>query len=139
MPKKRKRRRHPPQSPIEQFFSNLRDTAVEFLMDAMDDLEDIRKQQEKAQTKEQATGPQKRTRTSPKPDGVPVWRHHYSTLGVSPDARQEVIQAAYRALSRIYHPDVPKTGDKIKMQRINSAYEVVGDVDKRKEYDRTLR
>ena len=30
---------------------------------------------------------------------------HYETLGVSQDAEDIVIQAAYRALMRRYHPD----------------------------------
>ena len=30
---------------------------------------------------------------------------HYETLGVSPNAEPEVIQGAYRALMRKYHPD----------------------------------
>jgi hypothetical protein len=124
----------------------LRDTVLDFVEDATYDLQEVLLRQQGAQGQVPPPPPKaegkagKRPRTGRDPVPVPrVWPHHYDVLGVSKDARQEVIQAAYRALSRIYHPDVPKTGNSIKMQRINSAYEVVGDVEKRKEYDRSLR
>lgn len=59
----------------------------------------------------------------------------YDLLQVSPTASLNVIQAAYRSLSRLYHPDVPLTGSKTKMQALNSAYEILSDSKKRKEYD----
>lgn len=146
MPKKRSRPRHPPQSTLEQFFTGLKDTVLDFVEDAAYDFQEsvLRQQQGAGQVKVPPlppspvpkSRPEKRPRTGRDPATVPVPTFTpYSTLGVAPDAPQEVIQAAYRALSRIYHPDVPKTGNSIKMQRINSAYEVVGDVKKRKEYD----
>ena len=33
-------------------------------------------------------------------------RDHYAVLGVSPDADNETIDAAFRRLSRRYHPDL---------------------------------
>lgn len=45
----------------------------------------------------------------------------YLTLFVIPAAPPEVVKAAYRALSKLYHPD--KGGDVTAMQRINDAYE----------------
>jgi len=45
----------------------------------------------------------------------------YLTLFVIPAAPPEVVKAAYRALSKLYHPD--KGGDVTVMQRINEAYE----------------
>lgn len=63
---------------------------------------------------------------------------HYQTLGVMPEAEQIVITAAYRALASRYHPDRWK-GDKDEatrmMSRINVAYGVLGDAEKRKAYD----
>lgn len=44
----------------------------------------------------------------------------YATLYVIPDAPPEVVKAAYRALSKLYHPD--RGGDGAAMQRINEAY-----------------
>ena len=63
---------------------------------------------------------------------------HYQTLGVMPEAEQIVITAAYRALASRYHPDRWK-GDKDEatrmMSKINVAYGVLGDPEKRKAYD----
>ena len=62
----------------------------------------------------------------------------YKTLGVDERADEAAIKKAYRKLAKEYHPDV--TGnDKKKTERfkeINEAYAVVGDAQKRKEYDR---
>lgn len=62
----------------------------------------------------------------------------YAVLGVLPAAEPAVIVAAYRALASLYHPDRWQ-GDKDaahkKMSEINAAYEVLGDVSKRREYD----
>lgn len=61
----------------------------------------------------------------------------YSVLGVSKSATQDEIKKAYRKLAMQYHPDKNK-GDKKaedKFKEIGSAYEVLGDAKKRKEYD----
>lgn len=58
---------------------------------------------------------------------------HYATLGVSKTATQEEIKQAYRKLASLNHPD--KGGDTAKFQTIQSAYEVLGTVEKRAEYD----
>jgi len=67
---------------------------------------------------------------------------HYRTLQVAREAEQEVIERAYRALSRKYHPDHLPAGDRneatAKMQTINAAYSVLRDPTKRQAYDRTL-
>lgn len=60
---------------------------------------------------------------------------HYNLLEVSPRARQSVIQAAYRALSKELHPD-REGGDASLFSRISEAYEVVSDPDKRSTYDK---
>jgi curved DNA-binding protein CbpA len=44
-----------------------------------------------------------------------------------------VIQAAYRVLAQIFHPDV--SGDEAEMKRLNGAWEVLGDPRRRKQYD----
>lgn len=81
--------------------------------------------------------PEKRTRTSQSTVPVPVKAPtYYSVLGIAPDCPQEVVQAAYRALSRIYHPDVPRTGNEAKMKKINHAYEVLKDPEQRAEYNK---
>ncbi|HXJ21957.1 MAG TPA: DnaJ C-terminal domain-containing protein [Polyangia bacterium] len=62
----------------------------------------------------------------------------YKTLGVAENADDATIKKAFRKLAKEYHPDV--TGnDKKKTERfkeINEAYSVLGDAQKRKEYDR---
>lgn len=60
--------------------------------------------------------------------------NHYETLGVNENDTHETIKKKYRKLSLKYHPDKP-TGDVEMFKKITGAYEVVGDEDKRKEYD----
>lgn len=61
----------------------------------------------------------------------------YEILGVSRDASQEEIKKAYRKLARKYHPDVNKEPDaEEKFKEINGAYEVLGNEEKRRQYDR---
>ncbi len=59
---------------------------------------------------------------------------HYRTLEVSPQASQAVIKAAYQALAKTHHPD--HGGKPEVFARLSEAYAVLGDEDKRREYDR---
>ena len=62
----------------------------------------------------------------------------YKTLGVAEDADDATIKKTYRKLAKEFHPDVTG-GDKKKTERfkeINEAYAVLGDKEKRGEYDR---
>ena len=63
----------------------------------------------------------------------------YAVLGVSPEAEDVVIKAAYRALSQRYHPDKVNPGDRDeatrRMAMINRAYEILGDPAHRTAYD----
>src|SRR3954451_18393007 len=62
---------------------------------------------------------------------------HYRTLGVEKKASQEDIKKAYRKLARKYHPDTNKeTGAEERFKEISEAYDVLGDPEKRKKYDR---
>jgi hypothetical protein len=61
---------------------------------------------------------------------------HYKILGVAPDSEDIVIQAAYRALMRRYHPDKnPSEAARKRTIEINAAYAVLGDPRKRASYD----
>src|SRR4051812_1889755 len=62
----------------------------------------------------------------------------YETLGVAKGAGQDEIKKAYRKLARKYHPD-NNPGDASAEERfkeVQTAYDVLSDADKRKQYDR---
>jgi tetratricopeptide (TPR) repeat protein len=64
----------------------------------------------------------------------------YEVLGVPPGATAEEIQKAYHQLALTFHPDVRKAPDaEERMKEINAAYGVLGDPEKRKQYDEELR
>lgn len=63
--------------------------------------------------------------------------NHYQTLEVSAKATQEEIKQAYRRLAKIFHPDSNQgVNNEEEIVRINAAYEILGDPQKRKTYDR---
>ncbi|HEY8906638.1 MAG TPA: J domain-containing protein [Rhodoferax sp.] len=61
----------------------------------------------------------------------------YETLEVSPRASHIVIRAAYRCLAQSDHPDKNSDSEDAgqRMSRINRAYAVLSDHEKRHEYD----
>lgn len=61
--------------------------------------------------------------------------NHYEVLGVRRDATAAEIKRAYRQLAHRYHPD-KGNGDEEKFKQINEAYQVLGDAEKRTQYDR---
>ena len=64
------------------------------------------------------------------------FKDYYKILGVEPTADEKAIKAAYRKLARKYHPDVSKERDaEEKFKEANEAYEVLGDAQKRAEFD----
>ena len=66
-------------------------------------------------------------------------RDVYEVLQVHPAAHQLVIQAAYRVLASMYHPDRDPSGAATrKMAELNSAYAKVRTLDLREAYDRAL-
>lgn len=61
---------------------------------------------------------------------------HYQTLGVARSASDEEIKRAYKKLARKYHPDLNKDPDaEERFKEVNSAFEVLGNPEKRKMYD----
>lgn len=67
----------------------------------------------------------------------------YEILEVSEKASKEVIDKAYHVLVKKYHPDLQegnkkKSAEK-KMQKLNEAYEIIGNEEKRKAYDEELK
>jgi hypothetical protein len=63
---------------------------------------------------------------------------YYGVLGVPFNADYDTVKRAYRQLARRYHPDLAGPGGAIEMKRINRAYAVLGDPEKREQYDMIL-
>jgi molecular chaperone DnaJ len=63
---------------------------------------------------------------------------YYKVLGVPSEATEKEVTRAYRKLAKQYHPDA-NPGSEDKFKQIASAYDVLGDADKRKEYDEVRR
>lgn len=72
---------------------------------------------------------------APQPDDL------YGILGLKSDASQEEVKRAFRRLSRQWHPDVnpgrPEAAESF--MKIHQAYQVLGDPDLRRHYDRQSR
>jgi molecular chaperone DnaJ len=61
-------------------------------------------------------------------------RNPYAVLGVSPAATAAEIKAAYRTLVKRHHPDAG--GDEVEILALNAAWELLGDAERRRQYDR---
>jgi DnaJ-class molecular chaperone len=65
-------------------------------------------------------------------------RDPYEVLGVPRGANAAAIKSAFRKLAKKYHPDANKNDPKAaaRFSELNSANEIIGDADKRKQFDR---
>jgi hypothetical protein len=63
----------------------------------------------------------------------------YELLGVEPTASGATIRAAYRRAAREHHPDRAGDRSSARMAEINGAWQVLGDPERRREYDLGLR
>jgi hypothetical protein len=70
---------------------------------------------------------------------------HYDTLGVTRDGTDAELRTAYRTRARQLHPDLrgnrtpeERIDDERAMQRLNDAWHVLSDPDRRRHYDRSL-
>ena len=61
-------------------------------------------------------------------------KDYYKVLGVVPTASEKEITRAYRKLAKENHPDT-NPGTEERFKEISAAYDVIGDAEKRKEYD----
>src|SRR5260370_13854508 len=61
--------------------------------------------------------------------------NYYAILGVPIDADADTIKRAYRQLARRFHPDLAGPDAAVQMKRINRAYDVLSDPEKRLNYD----
>jgi hypothetical protein len=71
---------------------------------------------------------------------------HYDILGVDRRATSAEVRKAYLRLAREHHPDfhtndlaATRAANEREMRRINEAWEVLGDADRRREYDERTR
>ena len=64
-------------------------------------------------------------------------KDYYKILGVEKGASQDEIKSAYRKLAKLYHPDLHPNDKEAasKFKEVNEAYEVLGDPNKRANYD----
>jgi molecular chaperone DnaJ len=63
---------------------------------------------------------------------------YYKTLGVSDKATDKELRRAYRKLAKEFHPD-SHPGSEERFKAVSAAYDVLGDPEKRKEYDEVRR
>lgn len=70
-------------------------------------------------------------------------KNYYEELEVSNKASKEVIEKAYKVLAKKYHPDTNTDENKAqaeeKFKKLNEAYEVLSDAQKRSQYDLELK
>lgn len=71
----------------------------------------------------------------PSSSGSPT---HYDVLGVARTARADEIRRAYRALARDHHPDRHGGRTTTEIVRINEAWRVLSDAQRRQRYDDTI-
>ncbi len=64
--------------------------------------------------------------------------NYYAILGVPVDASSDTIKRAYRQLARRFHPDIAGPEGAVQMKRINRAYDILRDPQKRLNYDTIL-
>src|SRR5690349_17552169 len=68
-------------------------------------------------------------------EAMDVPDNYYAILGVPIDADDDTLKRAYRQLARRYHPDLAGPEGAVQMKRINRAYDVLSDPEKRLNYD----
>ena len=68
-------------------------------------------------------------------------KDYYAVLGVEPDATAKQVTQAYRKLARELHPDAnpDNKAAEDRFKEVSAAYEVLGDDEKRQQYDQARR
>ena len=65
-------------------------------------------------------------------------KSYFAILGISPQATADDIRSAYRRLAKEFHPDHYEGGSH-RFQEVQEAYSVLGNRQKRREYERSIR
>jgi curved DNA-binding protein CbpA len=60
---------------------------------------------------------------------------YYEVLQISPNAEPDTVHRVYRLLAQRFHPDNQSTGDANKFRLLSDAYHVLGDPERRAQYD----
>ena len=70
-------------------------------------------------------------------------KNYYEILEIDKNASQEIIEKAYKTLVKKYHPDLQNNSEKNNyeeiIKKINEAYEILSNSEKRKNYDLNLK
>jgi curved DNA-binding protein len=59
----------------------------------------------------------------------------YEVLQLSQNADAETVERVYRLLAKRYHPDNRESGDEEKFKIVHTAFEILGDPERRAQYD----
>ncbi len=127
---------------IDDFLDGLKEAAMEFAEDFVHErLAPPKPPREPRTRRKNIKPPEVKTPKTPKPAkrerAEPTL---YQILGVDAKAEPEVIEAAWKAKARLYHPDRNKSANAAaKMQAVNAAHDVLGKPEARKVYDRDLK
>lgn len=65
-------------------------------------------------------------------------KNYYEILEVSPNASLEIIKIAYKSLVKKYHPDNNENVNIEKIRKVNEAYQILSNPEKRKKYDEDM-
>jgi molecular chaperone DnaJ len=66
-------------------------------------------------------------------------RNYYVVLGVASNETDQGVRAAFRDLAKRFHPDRVGPDGAARFREVTQAYEVLGDPERRHEYDESLR
>jgi len=141
---RRPKRRPRPRDPIADAINRITNRFVDIADDIIDaafvqlfpNQTPPPRQQSQSQSRQQSQSQSHSQSSSGVKDSGP---NLYEILEVSESASQETIEAAWKSLSKRYHPDNQKTGDHEKAKAINHAHDILSDPEKRKIYNVMLR